>query len=113
MSTRLTATVDTSWCSDDENIDASAGPNPMFRVRWVYVVAGATYVADTYFNLTRYAARHGVTPQDIENTGYLWLAVLPTDHRKDQGRRLIDDAYRAVKLDLHGVDFDDAAIHPS
>lgn len=113
VSTRISIVVDTTWCSDKTNIDPSAGPNPMYRVRWVYVVAGATKVVDAYFNLVRYAGRHGVTPQDVEVFSAGWLDRLPKDHRADQGRDLIDEAYRAVKLDLHQVDFDDSAMAES
>lgn len=106
QSTRMQATVDSAWVSDLSNLVGASdvGPNPMFRVRWVYVVSGTTYVADTYFNLVRYAGRHGVTPQDMDSMVPGWLDSLPTDHRNDQGRRLIDDAYREVKLDMHQVD---------
>lgn len=105
QSTRITATVDATWVADETNLTTDdVGPNPMYRVRWVYVVAGVTHVADTYFNLVRYAARHGVLPQDIEALVPGWLDTLPTDHRGDQGRKLIDDAYREVRMDLHQVD---------
>lgn len=109
VSTRITASVDDTWAADESNI-LETGANPMYRVRWVYVVGGITYVADTYFNLVRYGARHGVTPQDVEASHPGWLSALPTDHRNDQGRRLIDEAYRTVKIDLHGIELDDAAI---
>jgi hypothetical protein len=109
QSTRITASVDNTWAADESNI-LEAGANPMYRVRWVYVVGGVTYVADTYFNLVRYGARHGVTPQDVEAAMPGWLDALPIDHRNDQGRRLLDEAYRTVKIDLHGIDLDDAAI---
>ncbi len=112
-STRMTATIDSTWVTDESNVDASAGPNPMFRARWVYAVAGVTYVADTYFNLVRYAGKHGVLPQDVEAIDAGWLDRLPIDHRHDQGRRLIDEAYRAVKIDLHEIDLDDAGIAES
>ncbi len=110
QSTRMTATVDSTWVADETNIDDSSGPNPMFRVRWVYVVSSKTYVADTYFNLVRYTARHGVTPQNIDDLHPGWLDRLPTDHRSDQGRRLIEEAYRAVKIDLHQIDVDDTDV---
>jgi hypothetical protein len=105
QSTRIQATVDSTWIADDTNLTTDdVGPNPMYRVRWVYVVSSVTYVADTYFNVVRYAARHGVQPQDIEALVPGWLDRLPTDHRSDQGRKLIDDAYREVRIDLHQVD---------
>lgn len=110
QSTRITATVDSTWVADLSNMLEGTGPNPQYRVRWVYVVSGSTYVADTYFNLVRYAGKHGVLPEDIEAMIPGWLDALPVDHRDDQGRRLIDEAYRAVKLDLHSVLLDDATV---
>lgn len=105
QSTRIQATIDPTWIADEGNITTDdVGPNPMYRVRWVYVVSGVTYVADTYFNVVRYAGRHGVMPQDIEVMSPGWLDHLPTDHRNTQGRALIDDAYRAVKLDVRKLD---------
>lgn len=110
VSTRIQATVDSTWVADEAYLNNTAGPNPAYRVRWVYVVNSVTYVADTYFNLVRYAGAHGVRPQDVELTSPGWLDRLPVDHRNDQGRRLIDEAYRAVKIDLHQIWTDDAMV---
>jgi hypothetical protein len=114
QSTRIQATIDSTWVADSSNLTADeVGPNPMYRVRWVYVVGGVTHVADSYFNLVRYAGRHGVLPQDIEDMYPGWLDRLPTDHRNDQGRRLIADAYRGVKIDLHQIDMTASAVAES
>jgi hypothetical protein len=113
VSTRIQATVDSSWVADEANLDDTAGPNPAYRVRWVYVVNSVTYVADSYFNLVRYAGKHGVRPQDIEVMLPGWLDSLPSDHRNSQGRALIDDAYRAVKLDLRKIDLAAASVAES
>lgn len=110
QSTRIQATIDSTWIADTATLDTTAGPNPAYRIRWVYVVSGVTYVADSYFNVVRYAGAHGVRPQDVELTSPGWLDRLPPDHRTDQGRRLIDEAYRAVKIDLHQVWTDDAMV---
>jgi hypothetical protein len=110
QSTRITATIDSTWVADESNLIDSAGPNPMYRVRWEYVVGGVTYVADSYFNLVRYVGKHGVRPQDMDALHPQWLDSLPTDHRNNQGRTLIDDAYRAVKMDLHAVWTDDSMV---
>lgn len=111
QSTRIQATIDSTWVADEGNL--SDGPNPGYRIRWEYVVGGVTYVADSYFNLVRYVGAHGVRPQDVEATNPGWIDRLPTDHQSDQGRRLINEAYRAVKLDLHAIDMDDAAVAES
>lgn len=105
QSTRIQATVDSTWVADETNLTGDdSGANPSYRVRWVYVVSGVTYVADSYFNLVRYAGTHGVKPQDIEVMSPGWLDSLPTDHYATQGRKLIDNAYREVKIDMHQVD---------
>lgn len=114
QTTRIQATVDSTWIADETNITTDdVGPNPMYRVRWVYVVGGVTYVADSYFNVVRYAARHGVQAQDMDSLVPSWLDSLPTDHRTDQGRRLIDDAYREVRMDMHQVDLTASAVAES
>ena len=111
QSTRISATVDSTWVADETNLlGDDVGPNPHYRVRWVYVVSGVSYVADTYFNLSRYVSKHGVTPQDIEVMAPGWLDSLPTDHRADQGRKLIDNAHREVKIDFHQIDLAASAI---
>ena len=110
QSTRITSTVDSTWVADETNLRDDAGPNPHYRVRWVYVVSGTTYVADTYFSLVRYAGAHGVVPQNVDSLAPGWMDSLPTDYRNTQGRPLIDDAYRAVKMDLHAIWTDDAML---
>jgi hypothetical protein len=108
QSTRMSITVDTTWCSDSANL--STGTAPRYRVRWVYVVSSVTYVRDTYFDLVRYAGDHNVDPIDIDRLSPGWMDRLPVDHRTDQGRALIDDAYAAVRLDLAAVDVNDASV---
>lgn len=114
QTTRIQASIDATWVADEANLlGDEVGANPMYRVRWVYVVDGATRVADTYFNLVRYAGAHGVRPQDVELQAPGWLDSLPSDHRTDQGRRLIDAAYRKVRIDLHKIDLQAANVAES
>ncbi len=113
QSTRIQATIDSTWVVDETNLRDDAGANPHYRIRWQYVVSGVTCVADSYFNLVRYAAKHGVRPQDIEAMLPGWLDSLPSDHRNTQGRALIDEAYRAVKLDVRKIDLAAANIAES
>lgn len=109
QSTRISVTVGTTWCSTI-NYLIDNGPNPTYRVRWVYVVDGVTHVADTPFKLVRYAGKHGVVASDIEAVYPGWIDRLPTDHQEDQGRRLIDEAFRSVKLDMHASNINEAMI---
>jgi hypothetical protein len=113
QSTRIVLAVDDTWAADETNIVDDAGANPMYRVRLVYTVASKQYVTDLYFNLVRYPGRHAVRPQDVELLVPGWMNRLPIAHKEDQGAGLIDDAYREVKMDLHGVNFDDSTLAES
>lgn len=113
QSTRISATIDATWVADSGNLGDPDSIDPQYRVRWVYVVAGVTYVADTYFNLVRYAARQGVSALDLDSLVPGWLDMLPTDYREDQGRKLIADAYREVRIDLTQIDLSAAQVAQS
>lgn len=110
VSCRVTIAIDADWVADENNLDDSPGGGDAYRVRWVYVVGGATYVHDTYFNLERYPGVASVMPTDVDDSMPGWLDSLPTDHRIDQGRRLIAEAHRAVRMDLLALNVDDASI---
>ena len=104
LSTRISIGMLDSWMQDDNNISDDVDPNPGYRVRWEYVVDGATYVHDDYFNLVRYTAGHTVIPADVDAVSPGWMDMLPTDYRQGQGRRLLDEAYKELQFDLHRVD---------
>ncbi len=121
VSTRMSISMLDSWTADRNRIGPSISTDnkaqwitdPHYRVRWVYVVAGVTHVADTYFNLVRYPGHHGVEPQDIDDMLPGWIARLPVDHKKDQGRRFIDEAYREVKIDMAAAEVNDSDVADS
>jgi hypothetical protein len=108
--TRIGITVEPTWMQDTSNISDDLSPNPGYRVRWVYVYDGLQYVKDTYFDLVRYKSGHNVTPQDMERFLPAWRNILPTYHREDNGRALIDEAYQQVKFDLYSHDRADEMI---
>ena len=100
-STRIQISVLDAWAADEDNISgAHAGANSRYRVRWEYVVNSVTYVADAYFDLVRYAGRHGVTSLDVERYFPGFLDKLPSDERSTIAAGMIDEAYKLVKIDL-------------
>lgn len=104
-STRITATIDTTWASDAANLSDPWSLNPRYRVAWVYVVGGVTYRQVTHFDLVRIDGNlHGVTPADVERESPGWIDRLPTDHRADQGKALIAQAAEIVVRDLYDID---------
>lgn len=113
VSTRIATTVKAAWVADSGNISDDLDPNPDYRVRWEYVVAGKTYVHQTYFDLVRYAGGHHVTPADMEELIPGWSDRLPTYHRDDQGRRIIDQAYNQIRWDLFQVGKPDEMVRNS
>ena len=110
-SCRVSIGLDATWVADVGNVSPTWSPNPSYRVRWTLVdSAGATQVYDRYFDLVRYAARHGVTPPMIEARFPGWLDALPIDCRADQGRSIIDRAFKALRFDLYADSKADQAI---
>ncbi len=110
QSTRISIALLTSWVQDSQNLSDGNDPTPGYRVRWVYVVDGTTYVHDSYFDLVRYRGLHGVTPAALDAMYPGYSDTLSTFHREDEGRRLIDEAYEQVRWDWQASDIDDAAI---
>jgi hypothetical protein len=104
VSTRITIAFDATWVADDTNItDGLPGGFPGYRVRWIYVVGGITIVRYTYFDLVRTIGDHNVRPPDLELLVPGYLSHMPLEHRIDQGKGLIDEAYRQLKVDLQAV----------
>lgn len=110
VSTRITHAVDSTWVADKTNLSAVLDPNPAYRWRLVYVVSSVTYVHDVYFDLVRYAARHDVTGLSVDQLFPGWIDALPTYYREDQGKTLIDEAFRAVKFGLYNLAVPDQAV---
>ncbi len=110
QSTRISATVDSTWVADEGNLVSPADPNPHYRIRWEYVVSSTTYVHDSYFSLVRYKGEHSVTPTMVEAMYPDYRDRLPSFHRSDEGSRLLDEAFNQVRWDLHASDMDDASV---
>jgi hypothetical protein len=109
-STRCSITLDTTWVSDTGNLSTTYNPNPRYRVRWTVVVDSATRVYETAFDLVRYQAQHGVTPQDMVRRHPTWLDSLGPDQRLTQGRDLIERGFEGLKFDLYADNKADQAI---
>lgn len=108
--TRISISVDSTWVATQSNLTDGPTPTPGYRVRWVYVVSSVTYVHDAYFDLVRYPSGHQVTAADLDEEYPGYVESLPTYHRQDQGRRLLDQAYEQVCWDLIDADIDDASV---
>lgn len=99
-SSRITAPVNSTWVATKNKISCEGTPFPTYRVVWVYVVGSTSYRHESYIDLVRTVAQHTVTALDVDEIRAGWLDELPTDYRREQGRPLIERAFRYVKLDL-------------
>lgn len=100
VSTRITAPVDGTWVADEDALSPESTTFPAYRVVWLYVVGGVTYRHQSFCDLVRYSARHTVLPVDVDSVEPGWIDRLPTDHQRDQGQGLIEQAFRAVRMDM-------------
>lgn len=101
VSCRATQAFDTTWLADTGNLSPGYDANPTWRVTVVATIGGEARTYLRYFDLVRYPARHGVLPTDVDDRFPGWLDNLPPDYQADQGRALIDRAFRAVRMDLY------------
>jgi hypothetical protein len=107
--THITAAVDATWVADESHLsDMDASPD--YRIRWAIVVAGATYIEHTFFDLVRGAIGHGITMHDLEDRFFNILDSLPINHRDNGGMRILDAAWRDVKAALSGAHINASAL---
>lgn len=100
QSTRMTATVDSTWVADRNNLSPPLNPRPRYRVVWTYVVSSVTYRHAAWFDLVRYPFSHTVTAQDVDRLSRGWLYRLAGEDRLSAGEAVIAEAVQQVKVDL-------------
>jgi hypothetical protein len=99
QSTRMSIAIDATWVADRNNITDWCDGHAGYRVRWVYVVGGATYVHASYFDLVRYPQQNLVTALDVDAEFPGWIDRLPVDYQEDQGAAIICRAIDDVRDD--------------
>lgn len=102
QSTRCTIQVSTTWASDQSNLSPLWTPNPGYRIKWPVTINGQSTEYIRYADLVRQQSHHGVSPLDVEDSGFRgWLDNLGPDDCVDQGRSLIERGWSAVKFDMY------------
>lgn len=97
---RATIGVSDTWASDITKLSNGADPNARWRTSWQVQLATGPMIFHRNFHLVRIPAQPPVGPIDVDDAFPGWLDKLPPDHQKSQGRPLILEAARAVRLDL-------------
>jgi len=100
VSTRVSATIDSTWVADDTNLSNPLSPRPRYRAVWVYTVAGIVFRGATFFDLVRYPFAYSVNAADVDRLSRGWLSRLAEEDRVGQGEAVIKEAAYQVKHDL-------------
>lgn len=103
-STVLTATVDATWVARLDRLRNLENPNPDYRVKWTILVGGVYVVAYSFFNLVRAQVVHQVDIADIDDRAPGLMDSMPAEYASEQGRPLIDAAWKSVKAKLASID---------
>jgi len=110
VGTDITAAIDSTWVADEGNLSDHLDPNPSYRIRWAIVVSSVTYIAYSYFDLVRAPIVAGVDIDDINARAPGLMDSLPQEYAVEQGRPLVDAAWRAVQAELAALAIDTDAI---
>ncbi len=110
VGTTITAAVDATWVAATANLSDHMDQNPSYRVRWEVLVGSSTYVSYTYFDLVRAAVTHQVDADDINTRAPGYFDQIPIEYRAEQGRPVIDSAWRSAQADLTRLQIDTDAI---
>lgn len=110
VGTTITAAVDATWVAAEANLSDHLDPNPDYRVRWSIVVDGATHISYSYFDLVRSTVTHGVDIEDLNARAPGLHDTLPIEYQAEQGRPLIDSAWRSVQAKLSSLKIDTDAL---
>lgn len=110
VGTTLSAAVDPVWITERSSLSDLSDTMPDYRVRWEVVHAGKTQVLYSFFDVLRAIASHGVGIEDVTDRQPGLRDSLPPEFRVEEGRPLIDAAWRSVQAHLVAVGIDPSAL---
>jgi hypothetical protein len=109
-STILTAAIDSTFIQDRSKLSDLSDTYPDFRVKWSVLYAGQTYTVYSFFDVVRVQVTHDVDIADVNDRAPGLHETLPIEYRAEDGRPLIDAAYRMVRAHMQAVSVDINAI---
>ena len=102
QSTRIAATVDSTWIADKNNISGGTlRPGARYRWRVLYTVSSVQYLGVTEFDVVRYPMRADVLATDVERAFPGFLDRVQTYDSDTQGRATIAAAREWVESELY------------
>jgi hypothetical protein len=106
VSTYLTAPVDATFIADPNKLSDTADTAPDYRVVWSIAVNATTVTAYSFFDVVRAPVSYGVELSDITDRAPGLHDSMPLEYRAEQGRPLLDAAWRALRADLVKIGVD-------
>lgn len=106
VSTWVTAAVDATFVADLSKLSDLTDLQADYRVRWSITIGGATTIAHSFFDVVRAETRHSVDIDDINARAPGLVDSLPTEYRSEDGRPLIDAAWRALRAHFAAISID-------
>lgn len=102
----ITGAVSDSWAADQGNLSDHIDSNPSYRVRWEIVLGGATLVQYSFFDLVRAPITYGIDLDDLNDRAPGLIDSCPSEYRIEQGRPLIEAAWKSAQARLAAMKFD-------
>lgn len=106
VGTTLVAAIDATFVADLANISLHEDVDPGYRVLWAYVVSGVEKKTYSYFDLIRAPITHQVDLDDVNARAPGLYSSMPTEYKVEQGRPLIDAAWRSVRAKMQSLSID-------
>jgi hypothetical protein len=98
--TYLSAAVDNTWSATLNKLSDLVDTAPDYRAIWTVTVGGAQVVLYSFFDLVRTPASVHVDIADLNERAFGLVDSMPLEYRAENGRPIIDGAYRKVRADL-------------
>jgi hypothetical protein len=106
VSTYLTAPIDATFVASLDKLSDTADTAPDYRVIWSIAVNSTTVTAYSFFDLVRAPITYGVELADVTDRAPGLHDSMPLEYRAEQGRPLLDAAWRALRADLVKIGVD-------
>ena len=110
VSTFISAAIDNTWITNLANLSNLADTYADWRVKWIILFGTSTYTYYSYFDVLRATVAHHVEIDDINVRAPGLADSLPVEYRAEDGRALIDGAYKSVRAHLVAMGIDPNSI---
>lgn len=102
----LTMAVDNTWILDISKLSDLTDTFPDWRVKWLITNASGNDIRYSYFDVVRAIVAHNVEIDDVNARAPGLSDSMPVEYRQEDGRPLVDAAWKAVRAHLQSLELD-------